>query len=152
MKRYKLYLLTLLLSLMALSSMNGQNANKPHVLEVFDRYGRAKDVTMVVMNRDMLAEYDILLYKSLTMHKPGNKRLRKIQTAVSTDRKLAKSIKEVIDNGILTSGYYELPPTNRMNRYILYRYSTKKGVTLIYIEGEIDSEDLVSLLLQSKNN
>ena len=150
MKQYKLYLLALLLCLTALASAYGQSPTQPHVQGVFDRYGRAKDVTMVVMNREMLVEYDIYLYKSLTMRDPG-KRLQKIQAAVSADRKSAKSIKEVIDSGILTSGYYELSPANGLNRYILYRYSPKRGITLIYIEGKIGSEDLVSLLMQNKN-
>lgn len=150
MKQYKLYLFTLLLCLTALASAYGQSSAQPHVQGVFDHYGRAKDVTMVVMNREMLLEYDIHLYKSLTMRDPG-KRLQKIQAAVSADRKSAKSIKEVIDSGILTSGYYELPPANGLNRYVLYRYNPKRGITLIYIEGKIGSEDLVSLLMQNKN-
>lgn len=150
MRRLRLPLLILLLSLMAAVSGLAQNGTVPHVQEIFDRYGRAKDVTTVVMRREMLTEYDIHLYRSLTMREPG-KRLAVVRAAVDADRKVAKSIKEVIDFGTLSSGYYELPPANGLNRYILYRYNPKRGITLIYIEGKLGADDLVSLLLQNKN-
>ena len=64
-----------------------------------------------------------------------------------TDREHAKKIKEVVTDGQIQSGYYQLPPLqNKTNRFILFRLGKKGEATLIYIEGEIDSDDLVTLI------
>ena len=59
----------------------------------------------------------------------------------------ARKIKEVVTDGHIQSGYYQLPPVkDKINRFILFRLGKKGEATLIYIEGEIDSDDLVTLI------
>ncbi|KAA6324578.1 hypothetical protein EZS27_026110 [termite gut metagenome] len=38
-----------------------------------------------------------------------------------------------------------------MNRFILFRTGEKGAVTLIYIEGELDADDLVTMLFMKKD-
>ena len=91
-------------------------------------------------------EWDINHYQSLKLAKV-EKALPDIYRCLETDKQHAKKIKEVVSNGQIQSGYYQLPPLKgNINRFILFRIGKKGDATLIYIEGEIDSDDLVTLM------
>ena len=90
--------------------------------------------------------WDITHYQSLKLAK-AEKALPEIYRCLEADREHAKKIKEVVTDGQIQSGYYQLPPLqNKTNRFILFRLGKKGEATLIYIEGEIDSDDLVTLI------
>jgi len=38
-----------------------------------------------------------------------------------------------------------------LNRFILFKISKKGVMTLVYIEGELDSEDLITILFAGKD-
>jgi hypothetical protein len=63
-----------------------------------------------------------------------------------------KKIKEIIEGGQLVSGYYQLPSRKEdLNRFILFKLSKKGAATLVYIEGELESDDLITLLFMKKD-
>ena len=90
--------------------------------------------------------WDITHYQSLKLSK-AEKALPDIYRCLEADREYARKIKEVVTDGRIQSGYYQLPPVkDQTNRFILFRLGKKGEATLIYIEGEIDSDDLVTLI------
>ena len=114
--------------------------------EVFQRYGKQKNVTMVELSNEMLETFNLTHYKSIVI-KNNPAALSFVRQCLETDQQGAKKIKEVTDNGQLVSSYYQLPGTStNLNRFILFKVNEKGDVTLVYIEGEIDSEDLITIL------
>ena len=118
--------------------------------QIFEKYGKQKGSTMVVLSDDMIKTYHLDLYKSITLP-VDKKRSEEIQQSLETDKKQAKKIKEVISNGIIYSGYYQLPTEDKQkNYYILFKLSDNATATLIYMEGDIDSEEIISMLFMPK--
>ena len=114
--------------------------------KIFEQYGKQKGSTMVVLSDDVIKSYHLDFYKSITLPY-DKKRSNEIQQSLETDKKLAKKIKEVISNGIIYSGYYQLPMEGKLkNRYILFKISDNATATLIYMEGDMESEEIVNLL------
>ena len=114
--------------------------------KIFEQYGKQKGSTMVVLSDDVIKSYHLDFYKSITLPY-DKKRSEEIQKSLETDKKKAKKIKEIISNGIIYSGYYQLPMENNLkNRYILFKISDNATATLIYMEGDIESEEIVNLL------
>ena len=61
-------------------------------------------------------------------------------------------IKEVTDDGGVVSAYYQLPGKDPdVNRFVLFKVNSKGTITLVYIEGELDSDDLITLLFTKKD-
>ena len=116
------------------------------IASVFKKYGNQKGATYVELSKMLSKEWDINHYQSLKLAKV-EKALPDIYRCLETDKQHAKKIKEVVSNGQIQSGYYQLPPLKgNINRFILFRIGKKGDATLIYIEGEIDSDDLVTLI------
>ena len=114
--------------------------------KIFEKYGKQKGSTMVVLSDDMIKSYHLDFYKSITLPF-DKKRSEEIQQCLEIDKKQAKKIKEVISNGIIYSGYYQLPTEDKLkNRYILFKISDNATATLIYMEGDIESEEVVTML------
>ena len=102
---------------------------------VFERFGKAKNCKMVVLNDAVLRGYKLKVYKALTYKKIG-----------ASDRKKARKIREIVDNGKITSGYYMLPPLpSGLNRYILFSNLTNNSGAIIYIEGTLGPDDIMKL-------
>ncbi len=113
---------------------------------IFEIYGKRKVSTMVVLSDDIIKSYHLDFYKSITLPY-DKKRSEEIQQCLEIDKKQAKKIKEVISNGIIYSGYYQLPTEDKLkNRYILFKISDNTTATLIYMEGDIESEQVVNML------
>ncbi len=120
------------------------------IASIFEKYGKQRGVTMVELSTEMLETYGMELYKSITIKDP-NKALPEIRHCLEADKKGAKKIKEIIEGGQLLSGYYQLPSKKEdLNRFILFKLG-KKGATLVYIEGELESDDLITLLFMRKD-
>ncbi|WP_106830598.1 DUF6108 family protein [Parabacteroides pacaensis] len=119
---------------------------------IFDRYGKQKNVTMVELSKEMLETYGMKLYKSITI-KGSEKALADIRHALAADQEGAKKIKEIVEEGQLVSAFYQLTGKNEgeVNRFILFKVGKKETVTLVYIEGDLDSEDLVTLLFTKRD-
>ena len=140
----------MVLLLLGLLLPTGGNATEMQtdlrINEVFQRYGRQRNVTMVELSNEMLETYNLTHYKSIVI-KNNPAALQFVRQCLEVDQQGAKKIKEVTDNGLLVSSYYQLPGTRAdLNRFILFKVNEKGEITLVYIEGEIDSEDLITIL------
>lgn len=121
------------------------------IQEVFNRYGRKKNVTMVELSNEMLETYGMTRYKSISI-KNDPDALRFTRQCLEADQKGARKIKEVTDDGGVISAYYQLPGTAEdLNRFILFKVSKKGVITLVYIEGDLDSDDLITILFTKKD-
>ena len=121
------------------------------IASVFQKYGKQKGVTMVELSNEMLETYQMTLYKSLVF-KDVEEALPTILNCLDADKKKAKKVKEVVAGGQIQSGYYQLPQLKEdVNRIILFKTGKKGAATLIYIEGELDADDLVTMLFMKKN-
>ena len=121
------------------------------IASVFQKYGKQKGVTMVELSNEMLETYQMTLYKSLVF-KDVEEALPTILNCLDADKKKAKKVKEVVAGGQIQSGYYQLPQLKEdVNRFILFKTGKIGSATLIYIEGELDADDLVTMLFMKKN-
>ena len=121
------------------------------IASVFQKYGKQKGVTMVELSNEMLETYQMTLYKSLVF-KDVEEALPDILNCLEADMRKARKVKEVVAGGQIQSGYYQLPQLKEdVNRFILFKTGKKGSATLIYIEGELDADDLVTMLFMKKN-
>lgn len=120
------------------------------IATVFQKYGKQKGVTMVELSNEIVEAYQMTLYKSLVF-KDAGEALPTILRCLEADKKKAKKVKEVVANGEIKSGYYQLPQLKEdVNRFILFKTGKKGSSTLIYIEGELDADDLITMLFMKK--
>jgi hypothetical protein len=121
------------------------------IQEVFQRYGKKKNVTMVELSNEMIETFSMAHYKSITI-KDDREALQFIRHCLDEDQQGARKIKEVTDDGGLISAYYQLPGKDEeLNRFILFKVSKRGVITLVYIEGELDSDDLITILFTKKD-
>ena len=74
-----------------------------------------------------------------------------VRTALEEEGAVGK-IKEVTDDGGVVSAYYQLKGVEAdINRFVLFKVSKKGVITLVYIEGDLDSDDLITLLFTKKD-
>ena len=122
------------------------------IQDVFTRYGKKKNVTMVELSNEMLETYGMTHYKSITI-KNDPEALRFTRRCLEADQKGAKKIKEVTDDGGVVSAYYQLPGKEKdLNRFVLFKVNGKGVITLVYIEGDLDSDDLITVLFTNKKD
>lgn len=140
-------LITLLLT--AVGTAHAQQGLQ--IASVFQKYGKQKGVTMVELSKEMLDTYQMTLYKSIVF-KDVEEALPTIIRCLEADREKARKVKEVVAGGQIQSGYYQLPQLKEdINRFILFKTGKKSSATLIYIEGELEADDLITLLFMKKN-
>lgn len=121
------------------------------IASVFRKYSKHKGVTMVELSNELIDIYEMKLYKSISFKDAGSA-LPHILKCLEEDRKKAKKVKEVISEGQIQSGYYQLPQMKEgTNRFILFKTGKKGTATLIYLEGVLDADDLVTLLFMKKD-
>ena len=142
---------TLIILLLTVASGMARAQQGLQIASVFQKYGKQKGVTMVELSNEMLETYQMTLYKSLVF-KDVEEALPTILNCLDADKKKAKKVKEVVAGGQIQSGYYQLPQLKEdVNRFILFKTGKKGSATLIYIEGELDADDLVTMLFMKKN-
>ena len=108
------------------------------IATVFQKYGKQKGVTMVELSNEMLETYQMTLYKSLVF-KDASDALPTILRCLEADKKKAQKEKEVVPQ-----------LKEDVNRFILFKTGKKDSATLIYIEGELDADDLITMLFMKK--
>ena len=117
--KYMLWLLVAVFCLMPCGVSAAETQKDLKIQEVFQRYGKKRNVTMVELSNEM---------------------------------KGARKIKEVTDDGGVVSAYYQLKGVEAdINRFVLFKVSKKGVITLVYIEGDLDSDDLITLLFTKKD-
>lgn len=149
--KYLLVLLVLVLGLMPGDASAAETQKELRIQEVFQRYGKKRNVTMVELSNEMLETYGMTRYKSITI-KEDPEALRFTRQCLEADQQGARKIKEVTDDGGVVSAYYQLKGTEAdINRFILFKVNKKGVITLVYIEGDLDSDDLITLLFTKKD-
>lgn len=153
MKQFR-YILLVVLSVLLLhpfEAVASETQKDLKIQDVFQRYGRKKNVTMVELSNEMLETYGMTRYKSITI-KEDPEALRFTRQCLEADQKGARKIKEVTDDGGVVSAYYQLPAKEEdLNRFILFKVNKKGIITLVYIEGDLDSDDLITLLFTKRD-
>ena len=150
MKRALLFLLIFTFLCPAISEA-AKTQEDLKIKDVFRIYGKRKNVVMVELSKEMLDTYDITFYKSITI-KNDPEALTFIRKCLEKDQDGAHKIKEVMSDGGIISAYYQIPGKNSaVNRFILFKVNQKDVITLIYIEGQLDSDDLITILFTKKD-
>ena len=138
--KYMLWLLVAVFCLMPCGVSAAETQKDLKIQEVFQRYGKKRNVTMVELSNEMLETYGMTRYKRFT------------RQCLEADQKGARKIKEVTDDGGVVSAYYQLKGVEAdINRFVLFKVSKKGVITLVYIEGDLDSDDLITLLFTKKD-
>jgi len=119
--------------------------------KVFDQYGKKKGVVMVQLTKEMLQGYNFSLFKSIVI-KNDSAAAAFTRECIAKDQEGAKKIKQVVQNGEVSSIILQLAPRGDENRLILYNESPneKKELTLIYIESKMDVEEIMTMILKKK--
>ena len=108
----------------------------------FERYGSMKGCKMVTLHDGTLKGYKLKVYKSLTYRKHA----QEIAEMLNADRKRAKKIREVVVDGTVTGGYYQMPPLkNGLNRYVLFRHAEDGTGAVVYMEGTLGPDDIMKI-------
>jgi hypothetical protein len=150
MKKSIKFVITILLLCLTtgLSAQSGLRIN-----DVFRYYANKHGSAMVQLSEEVLKPYNMTFYKSLSFRpkESGSYSIHWITDCIDIDKKHAKKIKETMLDGNLKSGYYQLGQLQKgINRFILFKINEKRQAALIYIEGELDSAELVSMLFSKK--
>ena len=141
----------ILTSLLLLIGIQASAQEGLQIASAFKIYGKQKGATLVELSNEVLETYEMKFYKSLSL-KDAESALPHIYKCLEADKQQAKTVKEVVVGGKIQSGYYQLPQIKEdVNRFILFKTGKKGSATLIYIEGELDAEDIVTLLLMKKD-
>lgn len=94
------------------------------------------------MRNATLKGYKLNIYKSLVYKHLADD----VAPYLQADRKRAKKIREVVEDGLVTGGYYMMQPTTEgLNRYILFSNGAGQRGTVIYIEGRLSPDDIMTL-------
>ena len=89
-----------------------------------------------------LKGYKLNIYKSLVYKHLADD----VAPYLQADRKRARKIREVVEDGLVTGGYYMMQPTAEgLNRYILFSNGAGQRGTVIYIEGRLSPDDIMTL-------
>lgn len=119
--------------------------------KVFEQYGKQKGSVLVEMSREMLKGYDFTYYKSIVT--TDNKEAADFaRRCLAVDEKGVKKVKQVVSNGVVSSIYLQLPKKDKYYRLVLFNETTspERKMTLIYIESEKDSEEILKFILKKK--
>lgn len=150
MKNINKYLVLVMLLVIGFSA-NLSAQSDLEINKVFEKYGKQQGTVLVEMSREMLKGYDFTFYKSIMAS--GNKEAGDFaRQCLEIDQKGAKKVKQVVSNGVLSSIYLQLPKKGKYFRLVLFNEATspERKMTLIYIESEKDSEEILKIILKKK--
>ena len=132
----------IMISMMMFSASIMSTQDDLQVSNVFQLYGHDKGCKMVELHHGTFKGYQLDVYKSLIYKKIGNN----VENYLKQDRKNAKKVREIVEDGQVTSGYYLMKPVKAgTNRYILFKKGENQSGTVIYIEGSLSPEQLMDL-------
>jgi hypothetical protein len=127
---------------MLLSASAMQAQDDLQVGRVFSLYGHLKGCKMVEMHHCSFRGQELDVYKSLIYRKYGSA----IKNYLMSDRKSARKVREIVEDGVIKSGYYMMRPTRPgINRYILFRNGSGESGTVVYMEGTLTPEELMKM-------
>lgn len=142
MKQFFVKRIMVTLAIMVACTMTAAAQEGLNVDRVFQRFGKSKGCKMVVMKNTELRGYKLHTYKSLVYKNLYSA----IEPYLAADKKSAKKVREVVEEGRIVSGYYMMAPLRGgINRYILFsNVGGHKGI-VIYIEGTLSPDDIMKL-------
>ena len=146
----KIYLLSpVVMAILISGQLNAQQDLQ--ISKVFEQYGKKKGVVMVQLTKEMLQGYDFSFFKSIVI-KNDSAAVAFTRECIAKDQEGAKKIKQIVQNGDVTSTVLQLAPKGDENRFILYNesFDGKKEMTLIYIESKMDVEKIMTMILKKK--
>ena len=146
MKRTTIIILTCLLTTIAAMAQEGLNIDR-----LFDgRFKKATGATEIIVTGQQARQIGLTVYHSLSVTDKGQAEL--VESMVVKDGAQAIDKEVEYRNGQLYYGFYTMKPVKRHNRYIFFlnqnlaRKSPKNTVTLIYMEGSANSEQIKKLI------
>lgn len=121
------------------------------ISKAFEQYGHRKGATLVELTNEALGDYGFSLFKSLTISN-NTQAAEFVRQCLAKDEAGARKVKQVVVSGVATSIYLQLPKKGQLYRLILFNETrkTEQKVTLIYIESETDSEEILKFILKKK--
>lgn len=142
MKQFFVKRIMVTLAIMVACTMTAAAQEGLNVDKVFQRFGKLKGCKMVVMKNTELRGYKLQTYKSLAYKNLYSA----IEPYLAADKKSAKKVREVVEEGRIVSGYYMMTPLRGgINRYILFSNVGGHKGTVIYIEGTLSPDDIMKL-------
>ena len=142
MKQFFVKRIMVTLAIMVACTMTAAAQEGLNVDKVFQRFGKSKGCKMVVMKNTELRGYKLQTYKSLVYKNLYSA----IELYLAADKKSAKKVREVVEEGRIVSGYYMMAPLRGgINRYILFSNVGGHKGTVIYIEGTLSPDDIMKL-------
>ena len=142
MKQFFVKRIMVTLAIMVACTITAAAQEGLNVDKVFQRFGKSKGCKMVVMKNTELRGYKLQTYKSLVYKNLYSA----IEPYLAADKKSAKKVREVVEEGRIVSGYYMMAPLRGgINRYILFSNVGGHKGTVIYIEGTISPDDIMKL-------
>lgn len=142
MKQFFVKRIMVTLAIMVACTMTAAAQEELNVDKVFQRFGKSKGCKMVVMKNTELRGYKLHTYKSLVYKNLYSA----IEPYLAADKKSAKKVREVVEEGRIVSGYYMMAPLRGgINRYILFSNVGGHKGTVIYIEGTLSPDDIMKL-------
>ncbi|WP_337389394.1 DUF6108 family protein [Prevotella sp.] len=142
MKQFFVKRIMVTLAIMVACTMTAAAQEGLNVDRVFQRFGKSKGCKMVVMKNTELRGYKLHTYKSLVYKNLYSA----IEPYLAADKKSAKKVREVVEEGRIVSGYYMMAPLRGgINRYILFSNVGGHKGTVIYIEGTLSPDDIMKL-------
>lgn len=142
MKQFFVKRIMVTLAIMVACTMTAAAQEGLNVDKVFQRFGKSKGCKMVVMKNTELRGYKLQTYKSLVYKNLYSA----IEPYLAADKKSAKKVREVVEEGRIVSGYYMMAPLRGgINRYILFSDVGGHKGTVIYIEGTLSPDDIMKL-------
>lgn len=142
MKQFFVKRIMVTLAIMVACTMTAAAQEGLNVDRVFQRFEKSKGCKMVVMKNTELRGYKLHTYKSLVYKNLYSA----IEPYLAADKKSAKKVREVVEEGRIVSGYYMMAPLRGgINRYILFSNVGGHKGTVIYIEGTLSPDDIMKL-------
>lgn len=142
MKQFFVKRIMVTLAIMVACTMTAAAQEGLNVDKVFQRFEKSKGCKMVVMKNTELRGYKLQTYKSLVYKNLYSA----IEPYLAADKKSAKKVREVVEEGRIVSGYYMMAPLRGgINRYILFSNVGGHKGTVIYIEGTLSPDDIMKL-------
>ena len=142
MKQFFVKRIMVTLAIMVACTITAAAQEGLNVDRVFQRFGKSKGCKMVVMTYPELRGYKLHTYKRLVYKNLYSA----IEPYLAADKKSAKKVREVVEEGRIVSGYYMMAPLRGgINRYILFSNVGGHKGTVIYIEGTLSPDDIMKL-------
>lgn len=159
-KTEKVLIISLLLLCFSLVSFAAQGPvtvpQKYATERLFKKYARNKRAVLINLEKTYLDKKGNVFLNihrvnrviTLTLKHPSMEMVRDVEDVINNDKKNSKEIQEVYAEGYLISAYYLIGQQDKNRIYLLYRYDLERNaITLIYLEGEIDSQELLNIIM-----